>query len=97
MMGRALWFVAGAGAGLYASLRVRRLAYRLTPGGITDQVAVLGMGLRALSDEVRAGMAEREAQIVDQLALPAPAERAQVAEPDTPAAALSAPRLVHSR
>ena len=71
MMGRTFWFVAGASAGLYTMVKVRRLAYRLTPEGITDQVSALGLGARAFADEVRAGMAEREAQIAHQLALPA--------------------------
>ena len=70
MMGRTFWFVAGAGAGLYTSLKARRLAHRLTPEGITDQLASLGLGARAFVDEVRSGMAEREAEIAHQLALP---------------------------
>jgi Family of unknown function (DUF6167) len=71
VMGRTFWFVAGASAGLYTTIKARRLAYRLTPEGLTDQVAALGLGARAFADEVRAGMAEREAQIAHQLALPA--------------------------
>jgi Family of unknown function (DUF6167) len=71
VMGRTFWFVAGASAGLYTTIKARRLASRLTPEGITDQVAALGLGARAFADEVRAGMAEREAQIAHQLALPA--------------------------
>ena len=71
MMGRTFWFVAGASAGLYTTIKARRLASRLTPEGITDQVAALGLGARAFAEEVRSGMAEREAQIAHQLALPA--------------------------
>jgi hypothetical protein len=70
VMGRTFWFVAGASAGLYTTIKARRLAYRLTPEGIADQLASLGLGARAFADEVRAGMAEREAQIAHQLALP---------------------------
>jgi Family of unknown function (DUF6167) len=70
VMGRTFWFVAGAGAGLYTSIKARRLAYRLTPEGLADQLASLGLGARAFADEVRAGMAEREEQIASQLSLP---------------------------
>jgi hypothetical protein len=70
-MGRTFWFVAGASAGLYTSIKARRLAYRLTPEGVADQLASLGLGARAFADEVRAGMAEREEQIARDLALPA--------------------------
>jgi hypothetical protein len=70
VMGRTFWFVAGASAGLYTTIKARRLAYRLTPEGIADQLASLGLGARAFADEVRAGMADREAQIAHQLALP---------------------------
>ena len=71
MMGRTFWFVAGASAGLYTTIKARRLASRMTPEGITDQVAAFGLGARAFAEEVRSGMAEREGQIAHQLALPA--------------------------
>ena len=70
MRGRTLWFLVGAGAGVYTSLKARRLAYRLTPAGLADQAAALGLGMRAFGDEVRDGMAEREAQIAAELGLP---------------------------
>ena len=70
MIGRALWFAAGAGAGLWTTLKARRVAYRLTPVGVTDQVATWGLGARAFAAEVRLGMAEREAEIADDLGLP---------------------------
>ena len=71
MTGRLLWFAAGAGAGLYTTFKARRLVYRLTPQGLTDQAAALGLGVRAFAEEVRSGIAEREAQIADELGLPA--------------------------
>ena len=70
-MGRTFWFVAGASSGLYTTIKARRLAYRLSPEGLTDQAAALGLGARAFAEEVRAGMAEREEQIARQLGLPA--------------------------
>ncbi|UYM04823.1 DUF6167 family protein [Solicola gregarius] len=72
MKGRTLWFLVGAGAGVYTSIKARRLAYRLTPAGLADQAAALGAGVQAFGDEVRAGMAERETQIAEELGLPAP-------------------------
>ncbi|WP_370619547.1 DUF6167 family protein [Mumia qirimensis] len=70
MKGRVLWFVAGTTAGVYGTFRARRLAYRLTPSGLADQVAAWQVGARTFAEEVRAGMAEREAEIAEQLGLP---------------------------
>jgi hypothetical protein len=78
--GRALWFAIGAGAAMYTSFRVRRVAYRFTPPGVVDQLAAMGAGVRAFSDEVRVGMAEREAEIAEQLGLGARAPRPALAE-----------------
>ncbi|MGH3496913.1 MAG: DUF6167 family protein [Nocardioidaceae bacterium] len=79
MMGRVVWFVAGAGAGVYASVRARRLAYRLTPAGVADQIGAAGVGLRAFGDEVRAGMAEHDATLVQRWGLPAQARASRPA------------------
>ncbi len=62
-MSRALWFAAGAGAGVYAMTRARRLAEALTPEGLADRLAGLSVGLRLFGDEVRAGMAEKESDV----------------------------------
>src|ERR1700709_896732 len=62
-MSRALWFVAGAGAGVYALTRARRAAEVLTPEGLSDRLAGLAVGARLFGDEVRAGMAEKENQV----------------------------------
>jgi hypothetical protein len=59
-MSRTLWFVAGAGAGVYAMTRARRVAEALTPEGLADRLAGLSVGARLFGDEVRAGMAEKE-------------------------------------
>jgi hypothetical protein len=66
-MGRALWFAAGTAAGLYASVKARRAAYRLSTPGVVDQVAALGVGLRAFNSDLRTGMQAREAQLVQRL------------------------------
>ena len=59
-MSRALWFVAGAGVGVYAMTRARRVAEALSPDGLADRLAGLSLGLHLLRDEVLAGAAEKE-------------------------------------
>jgi len=68
-MSRALWFAAGAGAGVYAVTRVRRVAEALTPEGLADRLAGLAVGARLFADEVRAGAAEKEKDVRDRLGL----------------------------
>jgi hypothetical protein len=67
-MSRALWFVAGAGAGAYALTKARRAAEALTPDGLADRLAGLSLGAHLFGEEVRAGMAEREQEIRGRLA-----------------------------
>ena len=85
MRARVAWFVAGTTAGIYTTVKARRIAYRLTPSGISDQAGALGEGLKAFGHEVRAGMAEREAQIADELGLTAPALEQTPRPGETPA------------
>lgn len=66
-MSRALWFAAGTAAGLYASVKARRAAYRLSVPGVVDQAAALGVGLRAFNADLRSGMQAREDQLVRRL------------------------------
>ena len=42
MRARVMWFVAGSAAGVYASVKARRAAYRLSMPGLVDQAAALG-------------------------------------------------------
>lgn len=67
MMGRALWFAAGAAAGVYGAAKARRAAYRLSGPGIIDQAAALGVGWRAFSADLRDGMQERQDDVVRRL------------------------------
>src|SRR5699024_7787011 len=69
MRGRVLCFVVGTTAEIYTTVKARRLAYRLTPAGLADQLSALGVGHRAFTDEVRTGMTEREAQIAEELGM----------------------------
>ena len=68
-MSRAVWFVAGAGAGVYAMVKARRTAEALTPEGLADRLAGLSVGARLFGDEVRAGMTEKETELRDRLGL----------------------------
>jgi len=68
-MSRALWFVAGAGAGLYGALKARRVAYRVSPAGLADQVAALRLGAQTLADDIRTGTRDREAELAVELGL----------------------------
>ncbi len=83
MMGRAVWFAAGAAAGVYGSVKARRAAYRLSAPGIIDQAAALGVGWRAFSADLRDGMREREDAVVQKLD-PAAATHLQLVIPEEP-------------
>ena len=69
MTARAFWFAVGTGAGIYTTMKARKLVYRLSPEGVSDQVAALGLGLRTLAADVRDGMTEREDELLTQLGL----------------------------
>ena len=68
-MNRGFWFVAGAGAGVYAAARARRVVESLTPDGLRDRLAGLSLGAQLLVEEVRTGAAEKEAELRDRLGL----------------------------
>jgi hypothetical protein len=80
MIGRAVWFAAGAAAGVYGTVKARRAAYRLSGPGIIDQAAALGVGWRAFSADLRDGMREREDAVVTKLD-PAAVAHMQLATP----------------
>jgi len=62
-MSRGLWFVAGAGAGIYAIVRGRRAAEALTAEGLHDRMEALFLGARLFRDEVAQGATERETEL----------------------------------
>lgn len=63
MSNKALWFVAGTAAGIYASVKAKRAAYRLSMPGLIDQASALGVGVRAFKSEMQDGMCEKENEI----------------------------------
>ena len=68
-MSRTIWFVAGAGAGVYAMAKARRAAEALTPEGLADRLSGLAVGAHLFREEVRAGMDEKETDLRRRLGL----------------------------
>lgn len=68
-MNRGFWFVAGAGAGVYAMLKARRAAEALTPDGIGDRLAGLSLGLHLLGEDVRRESAVKQTELRERLGL----------------------------
>lgn len=68
-MGRPLWFVAGAGVGVYAAARARHLADSLTADGLRDRAAGLRLGARLFAEEVQQGRTEAEAELRERFGL----------------------------
>ena len=62
-MRRGLWFMAGAGAGVYAMARARRVAEAFTADGLSDRWHALTLGARMFRDEVAQGQAEAETEL----------------------------------
>lgn len=69
MMGRMVWFAAGAGAGVYAMVKARRAAEAFTPEGLADRLAGLSVGAHLFGEEVRAGRAEKEIELRQRMGL----------------------------
>jgi hypothetical protein len=83
---RGVWFVAGAGAGVYAMVKARRAVEAFTPEGLRDRVAGLGLGAHLFAEEVRAGMGQKETELRDRLGwtLDGPPELAPTSTPQGP-------------
>jgi hypothetical protein len=64
-----LWFVAGAGAGVYAMVRGRRLKEAFTADGLSDRWQAVTLGARMLRDEVAQGQAEAETELRERFGL----------------------------
>lgn len=77
MFRRVFWFGAGAAAGVWATTRVNRKLRSLAPDSLAataaDRALEAGARVRVFAQEVRAGMAAREAELNDALGLTAPA------------------------
>ncbi len=80
-MRRGLWFVAGAGVGVYGMVRARRAAQALTPEGLRDRLAGLEVGAHLFAEEVRAGMEHKEIELRERLGLALDGPRELAATP----------------
>lgn len=66
-MNRGFWFVAGAGAGVWAVARARRAAEALTPEGLADRAAGVRLGAQLFAAEFRDGMQSKESELRERL------------------------------
>ncbi|MEV0092816.1 DUF6167 family protein [Streptomyces sp. NPDC050738] len=76
MFRRTFWFATGAAAGVWATTKVNRKIRQLTPESLAAQAANkaldAGHRLKDFALDVRAGMAQREAELGEALGLDAP-------------------------
>ncbi len=56
-------FAAGAAAGVYGMVKVRRLAEAFTPDGMRDRINAAVLGARMFADEVAQGQADAETHL----------------------------------
>ena len=68
-MNRGLWFLAGAGAGIYAVTKARRAAEAFTPEGVRDRLSGLTLGAHLLGEELRSEMTSKESELRERLGL----------------------------
>ncbi len=67
-----MWFVAGAGAGVYAMVRGRRAAEVFTADGLRDRAGALLLGARLFRDEVAQGSVVKESELRERYGLSGP-------------------------
>jgi hypothetical protein len=82
-MRRVCGVAVGAAAGVYAVRKVQKTLHAYSATGLAERAGGLGDTLKAFADDVRAGMAEREAELRDALGLDeshdlSPAEAAEL-------------------
>jgi hypothetical protein len=92
-MSRTFWFAAGAGAGLYAMNRARRVREAFTADGLRDRARGVAHGARLLREEFAQGRIEKETELRERLGLvphgrheltaPAPHVRSGLPSPTT--------------
>jgi Family of unknown function (DUF6167) len=66
---RLFWLALGASGGVLVVRKLTRTAQAFTPAGVSQGLSGLGDALRAFGEDVRAGMAEREAELNDALGI----------------------------
>ena len=74
MIRRVFWFALGAGVAIFVFVKIRQALSKATPEAIgqrmADGAAGVGASARDFTERVRAAMAEREAELRDELGLP---------------------------
>lgn len=70
-MSRGLWFVAGAGLGVYAMNRARKAAESLTVEGLRARWQGVQHAAKLLNEDVRQAQADREHELRENFGLPA--------------------------
>ena len=74
MIRRFFWFALGAGLAIFVFVKIRQALSKATPDAIgqrvADSAAGVGASARDFTERVRAAMAEREAELRDELGLP---------------------------
>ena len=74
MIKRFFWFALGAGMAVFVYLKVRDFLKRANPAVLGDRVATSASGVseraQGFVGRLRAGMAEREAELREELDLP---------------------------
>ena len=74
MIRRFFWFALGAGVAIYVFVKIRDALSKATPEAVGQRVtgaaAGVGASARDFTERVRAAMAEREAELRDELGLP---------------------------
>ena len=72
-MRRLFWIALGAAAGVLVARKITKSARSLTPGGAADRISgavrELGQAFREFSEDVRAGMAERDIELREALGI----------------------------
>lgn len=68
-MRRGFWFLAGAGAGIYAAARGRRAAEILTAEGLRDRLGALDVGARLFREEFAEAQAAKETELRERYGL----------------------------
>lgn len=68
-MSRGLWFVAGAGLGVYAMNRARKAAESLTVEGLRSRWQGFQHAARLLNEDVRQAQSDREQELRETLGL----------------------------
>jgi hypothetical protein len=69
MIGKGIWFAAGAAAGVYGTVKAKRVAESFTVEGMKHRAKGVALGARMLREEVAQGQAEAEVELRERFEL----------------------------